>query len=92
MPCRAQTLQEEMRSLQILIRTRTFIFSQYRVLLGNKFSKLNEIFCNYKDTFLCSSHYSYFVLLGSIHIPAVLCYVLISTCSSILNVYVLVLS
>ena len=32
-----------------LIRsTRTFIYLQYRVLLENKFSKLNELFCNYK--------------------------------------------
>ena len=27
-------------------------------------------------------------LLGSVHIPAVLCYALVSTCSNILNVYV----
>jgi K+-sensing histidine kinase KdpD len=40
-----------------------------------------------KET-LCSSHNSYFVLLGSVHISAVLCHVLVSTCSSILNVYV----
>jgi hypothetical protein len=51
-PCRAQTLQKEMRSLHTLIRTtRTFIYPQYRVLLGNTFSKLNELFCNYKETF-----------------------------------------
>ena len=38
-----------MRNLNILIRTTsTFIYLQYRVLLGNKFSKLNELFCNYK--------------------------------------------
>jgi hypothetical protein len=36
-----------MRNLNILIRT-TSTFIQYRVLLGNKFSKLNELFCNYK--------------------------------------------
>jgi hypothetical protein len=49
MPSRAQTLQKEMRSLHTLIRsTRTFIYLQYRVLLENKFSKLNELFCNYK--------------------------------------------
>ena len=48
-PCRTQTLQKEMRSLHTLIRTtRTFIYPQYRVLLGNIFSKLNELFCNYK--------------------------------------------
>ena len=40
------------RSLHTLIRmTRTFIYPQFRVLLGNKFSKLNELFCNYKETF-----------------------------------------
>ena len=49
MPCRAQTLQQEMRSVHALFRsTRTFIYLQYRVLLENKFSKLNELFCNYK--------------------------------------------
>ena len=38
-----------MRCLHTLIRTtNTFIYPQYRVLLGNKFSKLNELFCNYK--------------------------------------------
>ena len=38
-----------MRSLRTLIgTTSTFIYPQYRVLLGNKFSKLNELFCNYK--------------------------------------------
>ena len=41
-----------MRSLHTLIRTTsTFIYpspSQYRVMLGNKFSKLNELFSNYK--------------------------------------------
>ena len=40
-----------MRSIHTLIRrTNTFIPppSQYRVLLGNTFSKLNELFCNYK--------------------------------------------
>ena len=44
-----------MRSLHTLIRTtRTFIYTppppspQYRALLGNKFSKLNELFCSYK--------------------------------------------
>jgi hypothetical protein len=46
----------------------------------NKFKSENDL--------LGSSHNSYFVLLGSVHIPAVLCYVLVSTCSSILNVYV----
>ena len=45
-PCRAQTLQKEMRSLHTLIRTtRTFIYPLYRVLLGNKLRKLNEVFC-----------------------------------------------
>jgi hypothetical protein len=40
------------RCLHTLIRmTRTFIYPQFRVLLGNKFSKLNELFCNYKETF-----------------------------------------
>jgi hypothetical protein len=38
--------------------------------------------------FLCSRHNSYCVLLGSVHIPVVLCYVWVSTCSGILNVYV----
>jgi len=58
-PCRAQTLQKEMRSLHTLIRTtRTFIYPQYRVLLGKTFSKLNELFCNYKETFY---------VLGTIH-------------------------
>ena len=38
-----------MRSLHTLIRTSsTFIYPQYHVLLGSKFSKLNELFCNYK--------------------------------------------
>ena len=39
-----------MRRLHTLIRTTsTFIYLQYyHVLLGNKFSKLNELFCNYK--------------------------------------------
>ena len=51
-PCRVQTLQKEMRILHTLIRTtRTFIYPQFHVLLGNKFSKLNELFCNYKETF-----------------------------------------
>ena len=87
--CRAPTLQKEIISLHTLIRTtRTCIYPQYRVLLGSKFSKFNELFCNYKDIFLCSSHNSYFVLLCSVHIPAVLYNVLASTCSSILNVYV----
>ena len=50
--CRAQTLQKEMRSLHTLIRTTiTLIYPQYRVLLGNKCSKLNDLFCNYQDTF-----------------------------------------
>ena len=40
------------------------------------FLKLDELFC--KETFLCSSHNSYFVLLDSVHIPAVSCYVLVS--------------
>ena len=73
------------KSVHTLIRPRTVIYPQYPLLLGNQFSKLIELFCNYKDTFLCSSHNSYFVLLGSVHIPAVLCHVLVSTCSSILN-------
>jgi hypothetical protein len=65
-----------MISLHTLIRTtRTFIYPQYRVLLGSKFSKFNELFCNFKETVLCSRHSLYFVLLGSVHIPAVLCYV-----------------
>ena len=43
MPFRAQALQE-MRSLHTLIRsTRTFIYLQYRVLLENQFSNLNEL-------------------------------------------------
>jgi hypothetical protein len=38
-----------MRSLHTSFRsTRTFIYPQYRVLVKNKFSKLNELFCNYK--------------------------------------------
>ena len=38
MPCRAPTLQKEIISLHTLIRTtRTCIYPQYRVLLGNKF-------------------------------------------------------
>jgi hypothetical protein len=37
------------------------------LLLGNKFSKLDELFCNYRD-FICFSHKSYFVLLGSVHV------------------------
>ena len=52
MPWRAQSLQEEMTSLQKLIRTSsTFIYPQYCVLLGNNFSQLNEIFFDNKDTF-----------------------------------------
>ena len=52
MPWRAQSLQEEMISLQKLIRTSsTFIYPQYCVLLGNNFSQLIEIFFDYKDTF-----------------------------------------
>ena len=48
-PCRAQTLQKEMISLHILIRTTsTFIYPQYRVLLVSKFSKLSALSCNYK--------------------------------------------
>ena len=42
-------------------------FSQHHGLLGNKFSKLDELFCNYRD-FICFSHKSYFVLLGSVHV------------------------
>ena len=41
-PCRAQTLQKEMRSLHTLIRTtRTFIYPQYRVLLALETNFLN---------------------------------------------------
>jgi hypothetical protein len=48
-PCRAQSLQKEMRSLHTLIRTtNTFIDPQYRVLLVSKFSKLSALSCNYK--------------------------------------------
>jgi len=44
--------KKEMRSLHTLIRTtKTFIYPIYRVLLGSKFSKLNELFRNYKETF-----------------------------------------
>ena len=58
-PCRAQTLLKEMRSQHTLIRTtRTFIYPQYCVLLGNRLRKLNELFCNYKETFY---------VLGTIH-------------------------
>jgi predicted nucleotidyltransferase len=47
MPCRAQTLQKEMKSLHTLIRsTIAFIYLQYRVLLEIFFSNLNELFCN----------------------------------------------
>ena len=39
-PCRPQTLQKEMISLHTLIRTTiTFIYLQYRVLLGNRLCK-----------------------------------------------------
>ena len=59
LPCRTPTLQKEMRSLHTLIRTtRTFIYHQYRVLLGNKFSKFNELYCNYRETFY---------VLGTVH-------------------------
>ena len=46
------TLPKEMRSLHTLIRTiRACIYPQYCVLLGSILSKLNEFFCNYKETF-----------------------------------------
>ena len=78
-------LQKEITSLQTLIRQKsTFIYPQYR---GSKFSKLRDLLL-LQRYFFCSSHNSYFLLLGSVHIPAVLCYALVSTASSILNVYV----
>ena len=47
----SSTLQKEMRSIHTLIgKTNTFIYPQYRVLLRIFFSKINELFCNYKDT------------------------------------------
>jgi hypothetical protein len=68
-----------MRSLPTLIRTtRAFIYPQYRVLLGNtNFLKLMSFLYLQRD-FLCSSHNSYFLLLGSVYIPTVLCHVIVS--------------
>ena len=64
-PCRVQTLLKEMRSLHTLIRTtRTFIYPQYRVLLGNRLCKLNELFCSYTETFyvLGTNHTLFYLL------------------------------
>ena len=52
------------------------------------FTSTLKIFSVTTKICVCSSRSSYFVLLGSVHIPAVLCYVLVSRCSSILYVYV----
>ena len=46
------------KSTYINQNNKIIIYPQYRVLLGSKCSKLNELFCNYKET--CC-------LLGNIH-------------------------
>ena len=53
--------------------------------IGNKFSKLYGYFYNYKETFMFQSQF--LLCFTWLCIPAVLCHVLASTCSSILNVY-----
>ena len=93
-PCRAQSVdtsftKRDEKSTDFNQNNKYMYFPPISCVAWKHILELDEILCYYKlRVFLNSSHNSYFVLLGSVHIPAVLCYVVVSTCSSILNVYV----
>jgi hypothetical protein len=63
------------RSLHTFIRTtRIFIYPKYPVLLGNKFSKLNELFCNYKEiSYVLVTIHTLFYLVVFINLIYLMC-------------------